>query len=62
MLGICYVPYIRDLLEKITAKHPVEKFSVFYENRRYITVFIRAHHWTPPESDETISQSHIVFL
>jgi hypothetical protein len=39
-------PWSRVLLEKLIVAHPVDKFSSFYETRKFITVFTRSRHWT----------------
>ena len=37
-------PWSRDLLEKLTGSQLVEKFTAFYETRRFITAFTSARH------------------
>jgi hypothetical protein len=39
-------PWSRVLLEKLTVTQPVKKYPAVYGTRRFITVFIRAHHWS----------------
>jgi hypothetical protein len=34
------------LLEKLVVTQLVNKLTVFYETRRFITVFTKAHHWS----------------
>jgi hypothetical protein len=40
-------PSNRDLLQKLKITQLVEKLSVFYGTRMFITVCTRARHWSP---------------
>jgi hypothetical protein len=37
-------PLIRSYLQKLTDPDTVKKFPAFYGTRRFVTVFITAHH------------------
>jgi len=39
-------PWIRVLLEKLIVTQLIKKFFVFWETRRSIITFTRAHHWS----------------
>ena len=53
-------PWRRVLPEKLTDLQLVKKFSGFYENRRFITVFTTAHHLSlsSARSIQPMSPSH----
>jgi hypothetical protein len=42
----CLTPWRRFPLEKLPVDQVVNKLTAFYEIRRFITVFRRAHHWS----------------
>jgi hypothetical protein len=47
LLAYCVpTPWSRVHLEKLIAPQLEKKFPTFYGTRRFITVFIRAHHWS----------------
>ena len=46
------------LCEKLTILQPVKKFSPFYVTRRFITVFITAHHLSPSSARLIQSMPH----
>jgi hypothetical protein len=53
----------RVVIEKLTVTHLVNKFPVFYGNRRFITVFTRARHcWPHPQPDAPNPHLPTVFL
>jgi hypothetical protein len=52
----------RALFEKLIIAHVIKTFRALYGSLMSITVFIRAHHWTFHEPDESSPPSHIVFL
>ena len=55
-------PWSRVLLEKITFSQLVKKFSTFYRTRKFITVFQRKWHLSPPRARSIQSTpSHFIF-
>ena len=52
-------PWSRVLLEKLTGLQLVKKFPAFCGTRRFVTVFISAHHLPYPEPARSSPYSHI---
>jgi hypothetical protein len=41
------IPISTAFIEQLTVAQLAKKFSVFYETRRFMTLYTRAHHWFP---------------
>ena len=60
LLTYLLTPHSTVLLEKLTALHPVKKFSALYETRQFITASARARH--PSLSCARSIQSMLTYL